>query len=55
MPPVYVAVTNIATTLNTLAMVLGVPCAVLVLASALFSISFATKSQDQFAFMWEGQ
>lgn len=55
MPPVYEAVTNTATTLNTLAMVLGVPCPVLVLANALFSMSFATESQDQFAFMWEGQ
>lgn len=55
MPPIHVAVPNIASTLGTLAMVLGVHHAVLDLANARFSISLATESQDQFAFTWEGQ
>ena len=50
MSPMHVAVPNIATALDTLAMVLGVCHAVLDLANAFFHISLATESQDQLAF-----
>ena len=53
--PIHVAVPNVATILDALALVLGVYPTVLDLANAFFSISLVTESQDQFAFTWEGQ
>lgn len=52
--PIHLAGPNIATILNTLAMVLGAYHAVLDLVNAFFSIILATESQDQFAFTCEG-
>ena len=50
-PLIHVAVPNITTILDSLAMVLGVYHTVLDLANAFFSIRVATESQDQFVFM----
>ena len=48
--PIRLAVSDIATILDSLVMALGVYRAVLDLANAFFSILLVTESQDQFAF-----
>lgn len=54
-PPIHVAVCNIATILDTLAWVLGAYYAVMDLANVFFRKHLTTESQDHSSFTWRGQ